>query len=219
MISGFELRKFREQIGWNQSQLADALGVTQSALSMIERGRILVSQAHIDRLEAGTKDAKPTFKEYLAALKTEHAHTNASLFTASARHSTLPVYRWEEGLDLSRKLFPSESIDLVTVRTTERACIAFMMARKTDYWQADEIIVLEECGPESLQPGDLCLIQIRQPRAKFLRNLLATVKVSRAAKTKQIEFLPISPAGPALPLDNSTMTLIMRCIYRATYSR
>lgn len=217
MMSALELKRFRELIGWNQSQVAKTLGVTQSALSMIERGRIPVSQAHIDRLIAGTASTNPTFKQFLATLKAEHAKSSAALSTLQSRHSILPVWEWHEGFDLARAPSPAQAVELVMVRTTERACIALAMEKKTNYWQAGETIVFEECGPEELKTDNLCLIQFRQSGARASRAFLAVARIIRASKSRQLDFLPLSPGGIAIERAGPRISACLRASYRAKY--
>jgi len=44
MCSGTKLRNYRKALKLNQTQFANKMGITQSALSLIESGRISLSQ-------------------------------------------------------------------------------------------------------------------------------------------------------------------------------
>ena len=57
-MQGRDIRRYRREIGWNQGAFAKELGLSQSALSLLESGKIAVSDEHMGRLTKAFDTAK-----------------------------------------------------------------------------------------------------------------------------------------------------------------
>jgi len=75
---------------------AKRLDLAQSTLSLIEGGRIAVSQEHLARLtsEFTGPEFKPSFKDFQAAIIKEAVSEQATLTAPGTGHMTLPVWAW-----------------------------------------------------------------------------------------------------------------------------
>ncbi len=219
MIGGADIRRYRKKIGMNQVAFAERLGVSQSTLSVMEGGRIAVSEEHLARLKQQFDEPryKPRFSDFIRALETEQAGGQAALTAPEGRFLTLTVWGWEEGFDLSQRPALDRARGLVTVRASDNPALAFEMNRPTERWEKGEILVFERCDPDQVEDGDLCLIQIRRLRARGTQTMIAMVRVSRTTHLRMLKFEPTSPSLPPFAAAEVTVTAILRLSYRAKY--
>ena len=221
MISGADIRRYRKLIGMNQIAFAERFGVSQSTLSVIEGGRIAVSGEHIERLKSQFDEPrfKHSFSRFLQSLQTERAAGQEALATPEGCLLTLTVWAWAEGFDLGQRPAPDRTRGLVTIRVSHRPAIAFEMNRRTEGWEKGEILVFEQFGPDDVEDGDLCLIQIKRPRARGMQTMIATVRVSRTTHLRTLCFEPISPSLPPFAATEVTLIAILILVHRARYIR
>jgi len=217
LISGADIRRYRKLLGWNQRKFAERLGVTQAALSMIESGRIAISDDHIAKLDRAFENPKGgmTFIEFKHSLERHQATDIAATTAPAGRYLTLNVWRWQEGFDLGRVPAPDQTVDFVTIRATTKPVVAFAMPKSTPHWQKDEILVFEQSGTESIGDGDVCLVQLKTPRSGNVRTIIAVAKLIRAERGKAMQLHPISPAGPALAPEPEAIQTMFRAMFRA----
>ncbi len=218
-MSGLDIRRYRKRIGWNQTRFAERLGVSQSALSLIESGRVAVSEDHITKLRqafAGSQ-TRPAFRDFLRDLDRGRAEGQAALTTSRGRYLMLPVWRWESGFDLSSALAPEHAVDMVTVRATKDPTIAFAMTKASEHWTQGEILVFERCRRTDLEDGDVCLLQVRLPRAKRNKTTLAVAHVVPDKGGQTVQFEPISPAGPIFSTKDDALPALLRVVYRGRH--
>lgn len=217
MISGADVRKYRKTIGMGQVAFAQRLGMSQSTLSVLEGGRIAVSEDHLARLRESFDEPgfKPRFSDFVRELESQAALGQAALAGSEGRFLTLAVYAWEEGFDLSRPPSRAAAAGLVTIRATEQSAIAFEMSRRTEAWEKGEILVFERCEPNDVADGDLVLVQIRKPRARGPQTMIATVRVGRTTHGRTYGFEPVSPASSPFAEGDVTIAALLQLIFRA----
>ena len=136
VLNGADIRRYRKTIRLTQVEFAERMGVSQSALSLLEGGRIAVSEDHAAQLRQrfGGHDFEPQFATFLRDLEARQKGTHAALTRATGRYLTLTVWRWEDGFDLSHAPGPECAVNVVTVRATDRPTIAFQMPRASTHW-------------------------------------------------------------------------------------
>lgn len=170
-----------------------------------QRGDRIVSQSEYGRYgvsqERAGNDRKRLGPDFFGAL--------------GSRFLTLTVWRWEDGFDLARPPAPDQAVDLVTVRATDQPAIALAMSKATEHWTKGEILVFEKGRQEDFRDGDICVLQVRLPRAKGARTMLAAAHVAPDKRGKAIQFQPISPAGPLLGPADDAIVGLLRAFYRA----
>ncbi len=220
LINGGEIRRYRKLIGWTQAAFAERFGISQAALSLIERGRIPVSEEHIARLTEGfdRPEVEVSFHAFMKDMGTEKASAQAALVSQPGRYLTLAVWKWEDGYDLSQKLTPDRSVGVITVRTSDNQAIAFEMGKDTSAWRKGEILVFEVCRPEEIVGGELCLVQTRRQRSGATQTLIAVTRVTRPAQGRTLEFQPVTPPAPAIASDKVALLAILRLVFRGVYT-
>jgi len=219
VLTGSGVRQYRRAIGLGQVAFARHLGVTQPTLSMLEGGRITVSQDHVDRLKAAFPSPKfhPSFEDFLRELERGAALQQAALTTCASHHSTLTVWAWTEGFDLSRPPGPELAADLITVRGLSRPAVAVQMPGKSSWWQKGEVIVFERCRPEDVREGEVCLVQLRVGDSRSSRTLIAIARLGPAKRRKALRLEPTSPSGPMVEPVAESLLAILRAVYRARH--
>jgi transcriptional regulator with XRE-family HTH domain len=220
LVTGADIRRYRRAIGWNQTAFAERLGIGQSTLSVIEAGRISVSDDHVAGLVERFSgiEFKPTFPEFVQSLEQERAQAEAALSTPQGRFTTLTVWTWD-GFELGRQPAPDQAVGLVTIRATEGPAIALEMHKATHAWAKGEILVFEKCSPVDVTDGDLCLLQVKRPRARAAQTLIATARVSRPASELAVQFEPVAPPAPRFSAADTAPATILRLIFRGSYTR
>lgn len=219
MISGAGIRRYRKAIRMGQIAFAETMGVSQSTLSALETGRIAISADHIESLKQhfDAPGFAPTFTEFLGLIQREQAGSQAALSAPENRFLTLTLWRWEDGLDLSQRPAPDRARGLVTVRAIDNPAIAFEMNRRTERWEKGEILVFEGCEPQELEDGELCLVQVKRPRAKGSQTMIASVLVSRPSQQRRCRFEPISPSSQPFSDDEVTIVAVLHLLFRGMY--
>ncbi len=215
LLTGADIRRYRKSIGLTQLDFAKRMEVSQSALSLLESGRIAVSDDHVERLQERFRgrNVERAFTEYLSALEADRAASGAALTASTGRHLTLTVWRWEDGYDLGQAPSPEQVADLVTIRATSNATIAFQMPQESGHWARDEILVFEECRSADVMDEDVCLLQLKPARTRTPRTVLAVARRS-SARRSPAQLTPIRSKGPTFAADNESVQVLMRVSFR-----
>lgn len=211
MLTGADVRKYRKLVGLNQVEFAAQLGLAQSTLSLIEGGRISVSDDHVQQLEKkfAAPAYKPSFDEFLGLLERDRSEAQAAVKAPRGRHLTLTVWRWEDGFDLSRTPAPEQAADLITVTATENPAIALRMDRRTEWWSEGETLVFEQYRQDAVHDGDICLVQIRLPRGRGTKTMIAVAHLAPAKRGRSLQLEPISPPGPIFGGNDDNVLALM----------
>lgn len=214
-MTGADIRRYRRAIGWKQTQFAAKIGLSQGALSMLEAGRIGVSEDHIAQLKKLFDGAnlKPRFSDFLSQVQLERAQEQAAVSSPGGRYLTLTAWLWQEGLDLGKPMPRDQAGGLVTVETHGFEAIAFRMTTSTSAWQKGEIIVFERCEQREIRNGELCLVHLKPPRSRTPRTLIATAKIDPPDAWSKLILTALSPASGRVHPD-SQITAFFREIYR-----
>jgi len=215
MLTSADVKRYRESIGLTQIEFAKRIGVSQSALSLMESGRIAVSDRHVERLREqflGRGHEQP-FTEFLSAVEAERKASGPALTALIGRYLTLTVWRWEDGFDLSRPPAPDQAVSVVTIQSTDRQAIAFQMSRESKYWAGHELLVLAECRPTEVKDRDVCLIQFKPPRTRALKTVLAIAHVA-SPRGSSPQLTPIAPRCPTLWANDEAIRVLMRTVFR-----
>lgn len=216
MLHGADIKRYRKSVGLTQVEFAKRMGVSQSALSLLESGRIAVSDDHVaeltDRFRG--RSLKQTFTEFLSALKATQAAAGASLATSTGHYLTLTVWRWEDGFDLGGPPAPEMAVNVVTIRATDKPTIAFQMPRASPHWAQDEILVFEECRPGDLKHGDLCLIHTVRGQARAPRTTIGVAQLGDS-RGQGAKIIPLKGKGSALTAKADSIRSLLRVSFRA----
>src|SRR5205085_2622729 len=104
-----------KQIGLNQVDFARRLGVKQSALSMMESGRMAVSADRmvVLRREFAGSAISLSFQQFEKELKLRQGIAHPALTSPMAGYLTLPIWRWVTGFDLGRMPSEGQTVGLV----------------------------------------------------------------------------------------------------------
>jgi transcriptional regulator with XRE-family HTH domain len=218
VVTGSDVRRYRTLIGLTQTELARELGIAQATLSQIEGGRIGVSQEHLLQLREkfASPEFSPSFADFCRGLKAEESATIAAVATAGSLFHTMQVWSWDDRFDLSRIPLPDQSASLVTVEAGEAPRIALRLGRETEWWTEDEIIVFERVALNRLENGELCLVQMREPRFKGKRTAIAIARPAAAKRERILQFHPVSPSAPLFTADES-IAAVFRACFRGRY--
>jgi transcriptional regulator with XRE-family HTH domain len=221
MINGADLRRYRKMIGWKQADFAKRLGISQSALSLIENGQIAVSKEHLAQLAQcfDKPTYTPRFSEFLETVKEEKSVAKTALVAPYSRCTALTVWRWEEGLDLGQISRPDRAVGLLAIRATDNLAIALEMDRKTGWWERGEILVFESCDREEIEDGDLCLLaEVKRPRGASTQTFIAVARRVRATSRPELLYEPISPRAAIVPRESARPDLLLRLVFRGRYT-
>lgn len=210
-LTGPALRQYRRALGLKQGELGDELGVSQAAISLVEAGRMAVSESLRDALveRFDREGESPRLSEFLAELGQETPPRS----TLQA-HTTLPVYRWTPKFDPLEEPVDRQ-VDLVTLRCSAPA-VALAMSSASTAWEQEEILVFAVCEPSNCKPGDLVLLQPTN-RPRHAASLIAGVERVKGRSSAHRRLLPIQPSTQALSADADSVAFIARCVYRARY--
>lgn len=216
LLTGVDIRRYRKSIGHTQVAFAERMGVSQSALSLLESGRIAVSEDHVAELKERFRgrDVKRAFTEFLTSLKASRAAAGASLATSTGRYLTLTVWRWEDGFDLGGPPAPETAVNVVSIRVTDKPSIAFQMPRASPHWSKDEILVFEECGPNELKDGDVCLVGAVTARSRRLQTTLGVAHLGKARRGAP-KIQPLAPKGAPVAANAESIRTLLRVSFRA----
>jgi transcriptional regulator with XRE-family HTH domain len=219
LITGMDIRRYRQAIDANQTDFAKRLGVSQSALSQIERGTTAVSDAHIKLLKERFADHSlpVTFGDYLRKLEKGRSESQAALNSPFARYMTLAVWPWDEGFDLAEIPEPEQAVDMILIRPSNALSIAFRMEKGSSHWQQGDIFVFTQCGLTDIQDATLYLVQFRQPRARGVHTMIAAAHVTPAKRGQTVQFTPISPVGPVFTPERDLVLAVLKAVYFARH--
>lgn len=212
MIDGPTLCRYRRALGIRQQDLADALGVTQAAISLIESGRMAIS--HSIQKDLWAIYDKRGMKPRLGAFLDSEASIGAGMAPVSV---TLPVAAWTQRLDLMDDPTSRPAVDLVTLRLEiGTRAIALSMRETSPHWKRDEVLVFAFVGVERCKPGDLCVLS---PTAnmKGASSVIARVVRPKGMSQTARRFELIQPEGPSIPATADAVRSVARCVYRACY--
>lgn len=218
-MTGADLRRFRRAIHLNQESFAQQLGLSQSALSLLEGGKVAISADHLARLSRAFDDSRfdPQFSKFLDDLERDRAEGQAALSIPMARHITLTVWNWSEQFDLSRAPAADQAVGLVTVRATPNDLIAFQMGRATEAWSDGEILVFQACERTQIRDGDICLAQVKTGHGHETATLITMAHLAPAVRGFTLQLEPLSPIG-AIFAAGENLAACLRVVYRARYS-
>jgi len=218
-VTGADIRRYRKAISQTQIRFAERLGISQAALSMIEQGRTAISDEHLRRLTErfDAPEYRPAFREFLRKLEASRAESQAALDTPRSRYLTLTVWAWEEGIDLSRAMSPEQAVELMTIRTPDEPAIAFAMPKKSQFWAEGEVFAFERCAREDVRDGDVCMVQVRPPRARATRTMIGVAHSAPAKRGRSVQIEPVSPPGPIFPVEDESVIGVFRAVYRGRY--
>jgi transcriptional regulator with XRE-family HTH domain len=216
VLNGADIRRYRKTIRLTQVEFAERMGVSQSALSLLESGRIAVSEDHVGQLrqQFGGREFKPSFPKFLEDLEVSRKAAQAALTTATGRYLTLTVWRWEDGFDLSHPPGPECAVNVVTVRATDLPTIAFQMPRASTHWAKNEILVFEECQPDELADGDICLLQVATSRSRVPRTTIGLAQLG-ATSNSPSTITPLKGRGSVMRADSESVRALLRVSFRA----
>lgn len=93
-MTGTQLRKVRERLGWTQAEIAYRLGVTPNTVARWERGEISIGQPTAKLI--GRLDMETTGKTYEIRLKDGKVAFLDGITNHSASRSKLTLYRGSE---------------------------------------------------------------------------------------------------------------------------
>ena len=207
MVTGPQIRRYRKVLGMNQVQFARRIGVSQSALSQLESGRIALSdqQLKLMQKEFVAPTFQPSFGEFLLQIEGDHEPDNrqTSIIGTSGRYETLTVWKWEDGFDLDHVPPAELAVGLVTIPMTDKASIAFEMTRDTGHWVKEEVLVFLECQEKDLLESDVCLVQYR--RGRHARTSLALVE--RPHGRSSLNIRPLSSRTDSIPEESILILL------------
>lgn len=214
-MTGSDIRRFRKTIGLTQIDFSARMGVSQSALSLLESGQIVVSKDYIELLreQFSGKKFDPTFERYMKDLQRAQQSGREALSPGAGRHLTLTVWEWEEGFDLARTPHRDRAVDLVMVRAMAGAAMAFRMPDSSPYWRKKEILVFAECGVGDLRAEDVCLVQFVPPRGRSTRTVLAIAQME-GSKRSSLTLRPLSPRASQMRPDSDQIRTLMRTCSR-----
>lgn len=216
-MTGADIRRYRRAIGWNQQAFAQELGLSQSALSLIEGGKVAVSEEHLTRLSKVFDAAKfkPRLGEFLKELEHVRSEGQAALDAPLGGHVVLPVWAWQDDFELNRPPKPEQAMGLITIRATAGAVIAFQMDKATEAWEKGEILAFERCDRQDVRDGDLCLLQVKPPRARGSKTIVARAHLAPIARGRALQLEPVSPKGPIFTPEEDVAWL--RVVFRGRY--
>jgi transcriptional regulator with XRE-family HTH domain len=217
-MTGNDLRRYRRAVGLNQDSFARELGLSQSALSLLERGKVALSADHLAKLAAAFDQPRfePQFSKFVKDLERSRAEGQAALSAPMVRHITLTVWAWSEEFDLSQAPAGDQAVGLVTVRSTQNDMIAFQMGKATEAWGAGEILVFEACERSQIRDGDVCLVQVKTTRGRGTQTMLAIAHLAPAVRGNTLQLEPLSPPG-AIFATGEDLIACMRATFRARY--
>jgi transcriptional regulator with XRE-family HTH domain len=216
-MTGTDIRRYRKMLDMDQRAFAARLAISQSALSMIENGRMAIPQDYLARLTGvfDSPEFTPPFSEFLQILQREQAQGQAALAVPYARQLTLLVWAYTPDFDLSRAPAGDQVAGAITVPFTDRQAIALRMPKATQAWAAGEILVFEICRREDFEDNDICMVQVRAPRDRQTRTIIGLAHVGRATRGHALHIEPLSPSGPMFPADDESGLSYLRVFFRA----
>ncbi len=219
MLPGSDLRKYRKKLGLSQHQVARLLGVSQASLSMIESGKFAISSGLHAKIEKVFNKApySPKYSSFCRKVEAERQSQQSLVGHPEVTFQILPVWEWEDGFDLSAAPSSIQPSGLVATRVTAEGAIAFQMPGGSAWWVEGEILVFAKSDLDRCRTGDLCLVQIRPPRARSARTSLVVVRFGDSGRSGRLELEPTDRSQPSYSPDPDQLEGLLRCVYRARY--
>lgn len=219
MASGADIRKYRRALKLSQQQFAKKLGLSQATLSLTESGKAGVSDTVTARLneEFNKPQYKPRFEEFCRRVDKERKGAQTLVGNPRVNHSTLPVWLWEDGFDLGSTPSTLEWRGVVTVRVPSEEAIAFEMPKGSGAWVTGEILVFRATSLDDCNGGELCLVQLRRPRARAATTLIATLRRDSSSRRRSFSFEPGNSEEESFAAEPERIDAILRCVFRARY--
>jgi len=219
MPTGSDLRRYRKALDLGQREFASRLGIAQATLSLIETGKVGLSEALQQKLGKEFKKRRYSLKydEFCRATDAERRSGQTMVGHPDVTYATLPVWLWEDGFDLGAPPNTAERRGIVTVRTSSSDAIAFEMPKGSSHWIAGEILVFIRSSMDECRAGSLCLVQMRSPRAKHPRTIIAIARYDESGRHRILQFEPADPSEPVFTPNPDHIEGLLRCVYRARY--
>jgi transcriptional regulator with XRE-family HTH domain len=217
-ITGSDIRRYRKELDLTQSEFVKQMGITQAALSLIEKGKTAVADSHLEKLRANFT-APPyalSFAAYERRLDAEREKVLAGK-AALGDHLTVVAWRWDEAGDLTDGFRADQAADLLTIRKPAGRVLALVLPAGSEHWAPGEIAVFEECSASDLAHGDLCLIHYRTPRAADYRTAVAVAHVLPAGRGHTIQIQPVSPPGRVFEMSADLVHNLLKARFRGRY--
>lgn len=220
MLRGRDVRHYRKLIGLNQEEFARRLGMRQPALSLLETGRLAVTDEHRDKLLKvfDRPEWKPRFGEYLKKIETEESQPQPALTAPLARYATLPCWRSEE-YDLGRAPQPDQIAGLVTVRASERPVVALQMSKASKDWVKNDVLVFQQDETGTVEDDELCLLHVQLSKDVAAQTMIATARRTRTERGKILAFKPVEPSGDLFVASDDVVLTCFRLLFRGRYVR
>lgn len=219
MLTGADIRRYRQLLRLNQLEFSKQLGVSQPTLSMLEAGRIALTDEHHAALKKRfIQTAKgPAFAEFVKSIESERKSHQAALVESRGRHLTVAVWRWRDGWDMSQPPSQSDVIDLVIVPFFSTPVIAFAMPRATGHWLNGEILVFAGCAPSEVLDRDICLVQCTRRRSRSPATAIAVAQHVNSGNGRVLQLETISPPCTTLIAEQEQIQALLRVVYRARH--
>lgn len=219
MLTGFDVRRYRKQLGLSQMDFARQVGVSQGMLSQLESGQINLSHDHLKKLERAFRGPKYelSFDEFQKQAEQEHAERLSALTAQQEQYVALRAWRWSESFDLDAVPPSDGNAALVMVRSSGRPLVAVQLNRRSAHWGAGEILVFEHCQRNDVEEGDICLVKAKPPRARRARAMIALAHKTPSKRGRVLQFEPLSPASAAFTATDETVQAYLRAIFRCRY--
>lgn len=219
MLSGADLRRYRQKLDLSQQRMVKALGVSQATLSQIESGKLAISPSLMAKL--AKEYNKPAYRvkldDYVRTVEEERRSGRTLVGNPDVTFQLLPVWEWEEGFELSATPSTLRQRGVVAVRTFPEGAIAFEMPRGSAQWADGEILVFAGWPARQCRTGDLCLVQMRTPRTDVLRSVMVTIRRDESRHPPRLQFEPVDRAQPTFTPDPEQLEGLLKCVYRARY--
>jgi transcriptional regulator with XRE-family HTH domain len=116
-ITGAAVRAYRRELGLNQKQFAETLGVSQGAISLWEAGRIEIGKQSQQRLLEVFDDRRhdPQLGAFLKRFERERGCQTPLATNPLMRSITMTVWKWNDQFDLGPSQSGLEPCGMVTV--------------------------------------------------------------------------------------------------------
>jgi len=102
------------------------------------------------------------------------------------------------------------------LRGLQQPAVALRMPRRTEHWAEGELFVFERCDPGDVKNADICLLQIRAPRARARNTMIVIARLASPKRGRALQFEPVSPGGPVFAADDSVLGTL-RAVFRARH--